>query len=71
MGIASLILGICSIVFCWFPYLGLFLGIGGIILGAIGKKNGGVAQAGMIVSIIGTAITTISWIACVACALSL
>lgn len=51
MGIASLILGIFGLIFCWTPF-GWILSIPGIILGAIGKKNGGPALAGMIISII-------------------
>lgn len=74
MGVASLVLGIVAAVLAFFPiinWVGIICGIGGIILGAIGKKNGGVANAGMIISIIGTAIAVIGWIACLACAASL
>lgn len=63
MGIASLILGIVSLVFFCLPYLGLPCGIAGLILGCManskakqaGMKNG-VALGGIITSSIGLAI---------------
>ena len=72
MAVASLVLGICALVF---PFIGLgwlsmLLGIVGIILGALGKKNPekkGMATAGIVMSIIAVALGLISWIACVAC----
>lgn len=60
MGVASLILGIVSIVFSW--SFGLIPGIVGIILGAIGKNrsNGtGPAKAGLICSIIGVVLSSV------------
>lgn len=70
MGIASLILGICSIVFSWFSGVGVFFSIPGIILGALGKKSpekAGLANAGLILSIIGAVLSVIVFVACVAC----
>lgn len=72
MAIASLVLGICALVF---PFIGLgwlsmLLGIVGIILGALGRKNvekKGMATAGVVMSIIAVALGLISWIACAAC----
>lgn len=72
MAIASLVLGICALVF---PFIGLgwlstLLGIVGVILGVLGKKNTekqGMATAGMVMSIIAVALGLISWLACAAC----
>ena len=72
MAVASLVLGICSLVF---PFIGLgwlsmIIGVVGTILGALGRKNAekkGVATAGMVMSIISVALGLIMWIACAAC----
>lgn len=72
MAIASLVLGICSLVF---PFIGLgwlsaILGVIGIVLGALGKKNvekQGLATAGIVMSIIAVALGLVTWIACAAC----
>lgn len=72
MAVASLVLGICALAF---PFVGLgwlstLLGIVGIVLGALGKKNvekKGMATAGIVMSIIAVALGLISWIACAAC----
>ena len=72
MGVASLVLGIVSIVFCWIPCVGNFAflpGVIGIILGGCGihvakKRNGegkGVAIAGLVLSIIAV-IFSLLWI---------
>lgn len=61
LAIASMVLGICSLVFCWSPFLALICSIIGLILGIIGKKKqqGGMALAGIITSSIGLAISVI------------
>ena len=72
MAVASLVLGICALVF---PFIGLgwlsvLLGVVGVILGAIGRKNEskkGMATAGVVMSIIAVALGLIMWIACAAC----
>lgn len=81
MGVAALILGIICIVLCWIPvwnWVGIGLGVIGIILGAVGiskskttGKGKGVATAGLVLSIIGVAIAGIAWLACFACASAL
>ena len=70
MGIAALVLGIVSLVWACFggTYLSAIVGIIGIILGAIGKKNGAkCAVGGLVLSIIGTVLSLIFFIACAAC----
>lgn len=72
MAVASLVLGILSLVF---PFIGLgwlscLLGVIGVILGALGRKNldkKGVATAGMVLSIILIALGLLMWLACAAC----
>ncbi len=71
MGIASLVLGIVGLVFCWIPCLlwwSLALMIPGLILGIVGVKKAkligkgkGLAIAGLVCNIIGLAISII-WI---------
>lgn len=74
MGVAALVLGIISVViaviFPVFGWIGIIIGIVGIILGALAKKNGqsGMATAGLVLSIIGTALALILYLACAACA---
>lgn len=71
MGVAALILGIISVVFCWWNWIGIIPGVIGVILGAIAKKkNANCAGAGLVLSIIGLALSTILYIACVACAVA-
>ena len=73
MGVASLILGIVSVVIAvfisGFGWVAALLGIVGIILGALARKNGtgGVATAGLVLSIIGLVLGLLLYIACVAC----
>ena len=65
MGVASLVLGILAVIFCWVPCVGQFAivpGILGIILGGVGiaraAKKGtgkGCAIAGLVLGIIATA----------------
>lgn len=72
MAVASLVLGICALVF---PFIGLgwlsvIIGVVGIVLGALAKKNPekqGMATAGIVMSIIAVALGLIMWIACAAC----
>ncbi len=76
MGVASLVLGIVALVFTFFGpagWIGLIIGIIGIILGALAKKNNpsGIATAGLVCSIIGTAVCGIGFLACAACVGSL
>lgn len=60
--VASLVLGILSIVFCCCWYLGLILGVVGLVLAIVAKKNGndeGICKAGLVLSIIGVAISAV------------
>lgn len=64
MSVASMVLGICSIIFiCIIPYLPLLTGIIGIVLAAISLKNEmggkGMAIAGLVLSIIAVVIYAI------------
>lgn len=72
MGVASLVLGIISLVWSLFAgtWISALIGIVGIILGAIARKQApsGIATAGLVLSIIGTILSLIFWIACLACA---
>ena len=70
MGVAALVLGIISVVFAVIGLhpVGVILGIIGIILGAIAKKKAQkCATAGLVLSIIGTALVVVLWLACAAC----
>lgn len=73
MGIASLILGIVSVIiavfFSTWGWVAIIAGIVGIILAALAKKKGegGMATAGLVLSIIGAALGLIFYLACVAC----
>lgn len=77
MGVASLVLGIVSIVLGTFSagtlgWAGAIMGIVGIILGSSARKNSpiekrGMATAGLVCSIIGTVLCLILYIACAAC----
>lgn len=73
MAVASLVLGIISIVFSFVPYMSLIggvCGIVGIILAVMGKKDpekAGMATAGLVCSIIGTILCLIFYVACVGC----
>ncbi len=60
--IAALILGILSIVFCWGTYIGIILGILGIIFGALAKKtlpDDKLGKVGFILGIIGLILSII------------
>lgn len=74
MGVASLVLGIiaivCSIFLGGFNFVGSIVGVVGIILGALGRKDPekkGIATAGLVCSIIGFILGIILTIACVVC----
>lgn len=71
MAVAALVLGIVSIVFSFIGlfWLGVILGIVGIVLGVVARKNApsGMATAGLVVSIIGTVLCAIIFVACGAC----
>jgi cbb3-type cytochrome oxidase subunit 1 len=66
--IASLVLGIVSIVFCVYG-IGIVTGIIGLVLGISAKKENpsGMATAGIVLSIIGIVISGITLFACIAC----
>ena len=68
--VASLVLGICSIVFQWGIILGLGLGIVAIIM-AISARNegyvGGLATGGLITGIIGAVFGGLWFISCMSC----
>ncbi len=75
MAVASLVLGIISLVIGLFissaGWLGTIVAIVGIILGVVARKrmddNYKLATAGMVCSIIGLVLSLILYIACVAC----
>jgi Na+/H+ antiporter NhaC len=75
VAVASLVLGILAILFgafvAGFQWIGTIVGIIGIILGSMAKKNPnqnqGMAKAGLVCSIIGTILSLLLFIACVAC----
>lgn len=76
LAIASLVLGILSLLFIFFGYgalLGILFGIAGIITGIMSRKesSSGMATAGIVMSIIGLAFCVVAFIACVACVASL
>jgi len=67
LGIASLVLGIVSIVLFWLPFIGIVMGIVGIILSGKQKKisPNGIATGGLVTSSIGLVISiiyTLFWI---------
>lgn len=75
MGVASLVLGIISIVLAIFTgifggWIACILGIIGIILGAVARKNNiedKMAKAGFVCSIVGTILSILFYVACIAC----
>lgn len=75
MAVASLVLGIVGVVFAFtgaLSFISPILGIVGIVLAALGMKKQpekkGLAVAGLVLSIICTALGLIMWLACMACA---
>jgi hypothetical protein len=73
MAIAALVCGIVSVVFAFFgagAIVGIIAGIVAIVLGILARKNlerKGMATAGLILGIIGTVLSGVLLIACVAC----
>lgn len=71
--IASMVLGIVSCVLAWFGYsviIALVCGILGLIFWSKAKKIGfigGLLTAGFVLSLIGTILSTLVFVACVAC----
>lgn len=57
LGVASMVCGIVSILFCCMPFLGLVVAIVGLVLGIVSQKRGanGFALAGIIISSFGIA----------------
>lgn len=74
MAVASLVLGIVSVVGSFFggwALLGLIAGIVGIVLAVKGKKipaKKGMATAGLVLSIVGTSLSGLMFV-CAACVL--
>ena len=70
MGVASLILGILSLIFAFIPFvnfIGIFTSLIGIVLGALGRKKPegkGTATAGLVCSIIALVLCGFIYIAC-------
>ena len=65
VGVASLVLGIFSIVFCWFPFVGLGAGIVGLVCACRENPRSGIATGGLVTSIIGmvfSALYLVFWI---------
>lgn len=75
MGVASLVLGIISLLIGAFSsgalgWLGAILAIIGIVMGAYARKNPetkGIGTAGLVCSIIGLVLCLILYVACAAC----
>ena len=72
LAIASLVLGIVSLVFIiFFPIFGLIAGIVGVILASMARKQGyrgGMQTGGFVCSLIGLVVNGAFMLACVACA---
>ncbi len=71
MGVASLILGILALIPTGIPFIGLTSTIIGLVLGVLGRQkaraegtSAGVATAGMVLCIIGLALSFIGLLAC-------
>ena len=68
LGIAGMVIGIISYVFCWIPVLNFILGLIGVILSSIGLARreqyrlNGCAIAGLVLSIIGFVVGIIMMI---------
>ncbi|MCQ2521308.1 MAG: DUF4190 domain-containing protein [Lachnospiraceae bacterium] len=69
LGISGMICGICSVVFFWFPVIGLLVGLVGAILSAVDmsnkkNRNSGMAIAGLVCGILGVIFAITCWITC-------
>ena len=78
--VASLVLGIISLVLCWWGWVGvvaIIMSIIGIVLGINGRKQlqpeqgRGMATGGLVCSIIALVLSSIVFVSCVICAASL
>jgi len=60
-GVASLVLGIVSLVLFWVPIMGLISGIMGIVFYSKQRKifSNGINTSGLVTSIIGTVLSTL------------
>jgi len=58
MIIASLVLGILGLVFCWFPFVGIILCTLAVIFGAMKMKTG-MGIAGFILGLVGLPISVL------------
>ena len=73
MGIASLVLGIFSILFAFTGpagFIGIILGVAGIVLAVLARKKDpadSVATGGLVTSIVGCALAALFYLACLAC----
>ena len=71
--VASLVLGILSLICCFFAYsniLSIILGIIGLVLASTSKKygyEGGIRTAGFVLSLIGLIISAFVFLACISC----
>jgi hypothetical protein len=59
IGTAGFVLGLLGLILCWFPFVGLALGVLGVILSGVGMSNGrrtgaptGLAVAGLVLGLI-------------------
>lgn len=68
MSIASLVLGIISLVLFCYIYVSIPCAILAIIFGVLGKKKGGagMAKAGLVLGIIALAIAVLCWVLAIA-----
>jgi hypothetical protein len=72
MAVAGMVLGIISLVFCWFPFLNWILALLGIIFGALGIGKGnrvgkgkGMAIAGLACGVVAAIVGTVIFVAAV------
>ena len=75
--IAGMVLGIVSLVICWFgllAFVALPLAIVGLVLAVVGGKklkanrqSSGIATAGLVLGIIATVLSSITFITCGLC----